>query len=139
MISLYLFRILKLFVFKGTTKISEFSCGGSIISEKFILSAAHCTLPSLIPPNIDLKKVRIGEWDRSKTPDCEVINNVNMCAPKSYDMAISETFSHESYNSNKYGKPNDISLLKLRSKIVFNDFVKPICILGLKFEHSDSS
>jgi Trypsin len=41
---------------------------------------------------------------------------------------VTEIISHENYRIPKLGKHYDIALLRLEEKVIFNDFVKPICL-----------
>jgi hypothetical protein len=93
-------------------------CGGVIISEKFVLTAAHCL-------NNRLKKVRLGkvaavngkrtEEDFNEETIIEVINKFLIKdGPQKYGTAPTV---------------NDIALLKLKTKINFdNKFIHPACL-----------
>jgi len=87
-------------------------CGGSIIDNQHILTAAHCT--------VDLKfneiEVILGEHD---TTDSEGIV-----------MQLSNKTEHYNYNPNNENDPGsiDVSILKLRSPISFSLTMSPICL-----------
>lgn len=80
-------------------------CGGSIITDKWIITAAHC---------IENKKFRllVGTDD--------VINNPGFKA------AISFVFKHYKYRSDKF--TYDLGLVKLVNSLNFSNTVKPISL-----------
>ncbi|XP_066249507.1 CLIP domain-containing serine protease B4-like isoform X2 [Euwallacea similis] len=80
----------------------EYRCGGTIIHESFILTAAHCIL------NTTLLGVRLGEYDLSTTKvDCDG----TYCSPPVQDFYIAKTAVHPKYNPRTH--ENDIALLKI--------------------------
>lgn len=85
-------------------------------------------MAELIPKNYILKSVRLGEWDKNTDPDCQTEYEVELCAHRSYDMAIAKVIPHENYNPRSTERQNDIAMLKLEKNIKFSDFVRPVCI-----------
>ncbi|XP_053341159.1 transmembrane protease serine 13b [Clarias gariepinus] len=87
-------------------------CGGSVISQDFIVSAAHC-FPSdppawQVPANW---RVYLGVESQYMLP-----------APQ----YIADIIIHELYNPNTHD--NDIALLKLTQPINFTGMVQPVCL-----------
>ncbi|KAJ8668056.1 hypothetical protein QAD02_009719 [Eretmocerus hayati] len=82
-------------------------CGGSIINEYWILTAAHC----LNYRDPDDMRVKVGKLELKKVEDSE------------QEILPAAFFIHE-----KYSEDNsfDIGLIKLQKPIVFNDLVQPI-------------
>lgn len=96
-------------------------CGASLISDRFVLSAAHC-----IPEPSEsyrIAKVRLGEWDILSKNDCED----DHCSDDPIDAPVESIEVHKEYS----GEPdfhNDIALLKLENPVTFTEFISPVCL-----------
>ncbi|KAL6257052.1 hypothetical protein P5V15_011987 [Pogonomyrmex californicus] len=81
-------------------------CGGSIINQNYVLTAAHC----LTEKDIKEISVNVGTTDLTK--------------PHSIYL-VASSYIHEEYNaSNSW--INDIALLKLKTPFVFSSLVSPV-------------
>lgn len=89
----------------------KFHCGGSLITQNYIITAAHCV------KNLRRSKIRVifGDYDQYSTTDTKAIQR-----------AVVSTIKHRNFNPSTYN--NDIALLKLRKPIVFSKIIKPVCL-----------
>ncbi|CAG9764106.1 unnamed protein product [Ceutorhynchus assimilis] len=111
-----------------SVSITEFLCGGTLITDKYVLTAAHCIVVS---PSHTLVTVRMGEHNLRTEKDCYTLKEVTICADPHLDKKVLSHAIHPSYNSRTL--KNDIALVKTRESIKFTEYIQPIC---LPFERS---
>ncbi|XP_017028686.1 serine protease nudel [Drosophila kikkawai] len=88
----------------------KFHCGGTIYSERWIISAAHC----VINFGKYFYEVRAGLLRRSSY------------SPATQIQPVSHVVVHQAYE--RRSMRNDLSLLRLARPLHFNRWVKPICL-----------
>ncbi|CAH2049113.1 unnamed protein product, partial [Iphiclides podalirius] len=97
-----------------------FKCGSSLISSKFLLTAAHCSRASPREPNIantTPEIVRLG--------DKNIIDVVANGLPP-LDAKIQRIIVHPRYAAPK--KYFDIAIIELQRDVIFNMYVQPACL-----------
>ncbi|XP_015601764.1 uncharacterized protein LOC107270868 isoform X2 [Cephus cinctus] len=92
-------------------KEGDYQCGGALINDKWIVSAAHCFYHA----QSEYWVARIGTTRRGSFP-----------SPHEQLIKLDHIALHPDYVDN--GFINDIALLRLEKSAAFGDYVRPICL-----------
>jgi len=117
-----------------TIPVNQFSCGGTLINLRYVVTAAHCHHRTLKRKQIGL--VRLGEFqvtDRNQK-DCSGPGQNAFCLPlpQDFDIKPDDVTLHPGYGKERQDKIvntiNDIALIRLPRQASENLAVRVVCL-----------
>nr|ABC33918.1 serine proteinase [Penaeus chinensis] len=107
----------------------QFLCAGSLINERYLVTAAHCVNPALLKPKqFKLEVIRVGEKDLTSDTNCNDTPRPR-CIPPSQDFIPEDIIQHPGYDSKTFA--NDVAIIRLSSPVdffAFEEFAGPVCL-----------
>uniref|UniRef100_A0AAX7VL81 Matriptase n=1 Tax=Astatotilapia calliptera TaxID=8154 RepID=A0AAX7VL81_ASTCA len=97
-------------------------CGASLISPKWLVTAAHC-----VQDENSLKLSQPGSWEIYLG-----VHTQKMLESPVQKRNLKQVIPHPNYNH--YTFDNDIALMELDSPVTYSDYIKPICLPAAQHE-----
>nr|XP_029720524.1 polyserase-2-like [Aedes albopictus] len=94
--------------------VTKYACGVTILTEQFLLTAAHCTYEGRQMLPADRVFVKVG------------FSNMDLPEDHVRQFNVDRITRHEEYIMDTF--ENDIALLKLSCEITFTNYIQPVCL-----------
>ncbi|XP_062549587.1 transmembrane protease serine 9-like isoform X2 [Armigeres subalbatus] len=101
-------------VYEMNGRQKRYICGGTLISDQFVMTAAHCLLDDTLQRRSGTIVVQLGQ------------NNLYESSVHMREVLVGKITPHEAFDP--LSKVNDIALLELTSTVQFNDYIQPVCL-----------
>ncbi|XP_046401603.1 uncharacterized protein LOC124167663 [Ischnura elegans] len=104
----------------------QFLCGGALIGNRYVLTAAHCVTG--LKFRVKLVSLRLGEQNIDTDPDCISKSGKKLCGEPVQVFKIAKVIRHPQYQPSSRDRHHDIALIRLDREAQITDYVIPICL-----------
>ncbi|KOB76290.1 Prophenoloxidase activating proteinase 1 [Operophtera brumata] len=104
---------------------SQNNCGGVLINNRYVVTAAHCITGAIETQIGRLVTIRLGEYDKRTEVDCVY----SVCA-ELQEIPVHIAVAHPGYSDNDKSRKDDIGIARLARRAHYSYYVQPICVVS---------